>query len=113
MVTVNEEARSPPVRHCDVHLAIAERPTREFAEGSELTPPHDIGPIVYQGCVGPILTNKFLLVLMVLPRPSLLLDVREVEEGTPATAPDPVVFLDHPLKVRPCLLSELLDLKSG
>ena len=62
--------------------------------------------------MGPILTNKFLLVLMVLPRPSLLLAVREVEEGTPATAPDPVVFLNHPLKIGPRLLSELLDLKS-
>jgi len=61
--------------------------------------------------VGPILTNKFLFVFMVLPRPLFVLARREVEEGAPAATPDPVVFLDHPLKVRPRLLSELFDLK--
>src|SRR5438876_12261269 len=35
-----------------------------------------------------------------------------MEEGAPATTPDPVVFFDHPLKVGPCLPSEFLDLKS-
>jgi len=48
---------------------------------------------------------------MVLPRPSLLLAVREVKEGAPAATPDPIVFLDHPLKIRPSLLSKFLDLK--
>jgi hypothetical protein len=62
--------------------------------------------------VGPILTNKSLFVLMVLPRPALLLAVCEVEEGAPAAAPDSIVFFDHPLKVGPCFLSELFDLKS-
>jgi len=48
----------------------------------------------------------------VLPRPLLMLARGEVEEGAPAATPDSIVFLYHPLKVGPCLLSEFLDLKS-
>ncbi len=77
-----------------------------------MTPPNDVGPMIDEGCVGPVRSDKLLLVLPVLPRPLLRLTRGEVEEGAPAATPDSVVFFDHPLKVGPCLLSEFLDLKS-
>jgi len=102
VVAVDEEACSPPVRRRDVHIAITPHPTRELDKGSELTPSNDIGPIVDEGCVGPVCSNKLLLVFLVLPRPLLMLTRGEVEEGAPAATPDPIMFLDHPLKIGPC-----------
>jgi hypothetical protein len=102
MVAVDEEACSPSVRQIDVHLTITKHPTREFDYGSELTPANDVGSIIDEGCVGLVGSDKLLLILMVLPRPPLLLAVCEVEEGAPAPTPDSVMLLDHPLEVRPC-----------
>src|SRR2546427_139568 len=81
MVAVDEEACSPPVGRRDVHIAITPHPTREFDKRSELTPPNDIRTVVDEGCVGPVRSDKLLLVLLVLPRPQLRLGRGEVEEG--------------------------------
>src|SRR5437899_137651 len=111
MVAVDEEAGSPPVRRSDVHIAITPHATREFDKGSELAPSNNIRPVVDEGCVGPVRSNKLLLVFLVLPRPLLRLTRGEVEEGAPAATPHRIMFLDHPLKIGTCLLFELLDLK--
>src|SRR2546422_980562 len=90
-------------------IAITPHPTREFDKGSELTPSNDVGPIVDEGCVGPVRSNKLLLVFLVLSRPLLRVTRGEVEEGAPAATPDSIMFLDHPLKVGPCRGPELAD----
>src|SRR5438552_7232139 len=102
VVAVDEEACSPPVRRRDIHIAITPHPTRELDKGSELTPANYIGPIVDEGCVGPVGSNKLLLVFLVLSRPLLRVTRGEVEESAPATTPHPIMFLDHSLKVGPC-----------
>src|SRR6266704_5166243 len=112
MVAVDEEARDSPVRRSQIQLAVPAHPARQLDWWSELTPANNIRPIIDEGGVGPIRSNKSLFECPVLSRPLFLLASVEVEGGTPAATPDSVVFFDHPLKVGPCRRSELTDRES-
>jgi len=73
MVAVDEEACNPPVRRSQIQLAIAAHTARELERGSELTPPHNIRPIINKGSMGPVRSNKLLFECPVLSSPLFLL----------------------------------------
>jgi hypothetical protein len=91
------------------HLAEPAHSARELGRGSELTPPNDIRPVVDEGRVGPICSNKSLLVRPArrshLVRPTGL----EVEGDAPAATPYTIMLLHNSHKVRPRPFAEFLD----
>src|SRR5437773_10819052 len=102
MVAVAREACKRPVRRSQIQVAIAAHTTRELERRSELTAPINIRLIINKGSMGPIRSNKLLFECPAFSSPLFLLATLEVEGGAPAATPDPTVFLDHPLNVRPC-----------
>jgi len=110
MVAVDEEAGDPPLGRSQIHFAIPTHSTRKLDKGSELTPPGDIRPVVDEGRMGSVRSNQLLFERPMLPGPPFLLATREVVGDAPAAAPDPIVFLNHSLELRPRLHSEKLVL---
>src|SRR5439155_4509251 len=108
-LTVDEEARNPPVGRSYVQPAEPTHPSRQLCRRSELTPPNDVRSVVDEGCVGPIRSNKSLLVRPSLRSCPFRLAALEVEGDAPTASPDRMAVFEKSRKVRPCLPTEFPD----